>query len=139
MNNNTILYVGLGVVAVYLLTSKKTATSLPIATLPAGSVAPGAPASSSSLILSAASGLASIFNQVKSSQQAATNVAQGYNADGTINTGNTTQDSINTLDPGTPGLSLNIPSGGSNLLNNAGDLTYVDPNTSDELDSYFDA
>jgi hypothetical protein len=140
-NNNTLLYVGLGVVVVYFIATKKTATStVPVTSLPPGT-APSTAVQSGSLILTGLSSLTNIFNQVKSSQTAAANVSQGYNADGTIQTGNTTQNSINTLptDTGTPGLSLTIPSSSPDLLASNSSSTYVDPNSADEIDSYFDA
>lgn len=105
MKDETLMYFVLGGVAIYLLTKK---SALPVSTIPPGGYATTAPVAAQpaqSLLSNIFTAVATIVPKVISSQQAANNVANGYNADGTIPvTSNTGQDSINQISPGLPGI-----------------------------------
>lgn len=99
MKDNTLIYVGLGLAAVYIL-SKRT-TTLPLTTspygtgvIPAGSVQP-----SQSILTNLFSGLSTIIPKIVSANTAANNVSNGYNANGTINLPDESQQEVNTLLP----------------------------------------
>lgn len=96
--NNTLLFVGLGALVVYVVIKKKAAA--PVVAIPSGSVPlvnTVAPANSQSLLLNLFNGAAGIAKTIISDNNASNNVAQGYNADGTIALSNTTQDSVTAL------------------------------------------
>ena len=96
MKENTMVYIGLGVVALYVF-SKRNAV-VPVHTVP-GSYAVNPPVAqpSQSLLLPLLSTAASIFQNITQKNNAATNVANGYNADGTIALPDTGQSSVNNL------------------------------------------
>lgn len=125
--DNTLLYAGLAVAAVFLVTRKKSAT-VPVTPYQGAYIAPVNTANSGTSILSSLPGLISnIFNIVKSNQVAASNVSAGYNADGTIQTTNTTQDSINNLSSGSQLTNtLNFPVQTQNQLADNTDDSWLD-------------
>ena len=107
MKDNTILYVGLGLAAVYLIS--KRSVSIPNTLGPSGSLSRipviQSGGSSGSIIPTLTSLAAQITNSIKQNS----NVSQGYNPDGTIQIVDTGQQSVNQLDQGQPLLSTNIP------------------------------
>jgi hypothetical protein len=103
-SDNTLMYVALGGVALYLLMQRKATVPVPVfpgTTQPNPAYQPVQQPNAGSVLLpllsTAGNIFSSIFNQAPASQPAAVNVAEGYNPDGTIALPDQTQSSIDQL------------------------------------------
>ena len=117
MKDNTLLYVGLGLAAVYVFSKKKTA--IPVSNHPVNTVLPYSPVNQpQSIATTLIPAITSIINKIKGTAPAATNVSNGYNPDGTITLPDQTQTSVNQLPIDTSWMNNIFPINATTLPNN---------------------